>query len=81
MTAPTTDLPNTSRCPRCGAGLRCGMVAGDAECWCTQLPLVMPIPSSTPTGSAASCYCPACLKHITDERLRACNPTPSTAAD
>ncbi|MBT9476809.1 cysteine-rich CWC family protein [Polaromonas sp.] len=81
MTANTADRPNTSRCPRCGAGLRCGMVAGDAECWCTQLPLVMPVPPSTPAGSAASCYCPACLTHITNDRLRASTLPPATAPD
>jgi len=66
--------PDTSVCPRCGAGLRCGMVAGDAECWCAQLPLVMPVPSPAgvlPDNSAASCFCPACLKKITDERINA----------
>jgi rubredoxin len=79
MTTPSAELPNTSRCPRCGAGLRCGMVAGDAECWCTQLPLIMPVPAST--GSNASCYCPACLTQITDERLRASTLPPTSAGD
>lgn len=71
---------NTSVCPRCGAGLRCGMVAGDAECWCVQLPHVMPVPSErTPSsqGSALSCFCPACLKLITDERSRLSTPDPA----
>lgn len=75
---PTTAAPaDTSVCPRCGAGLRCGMVAGDAECWCVQLPHVMPVPTErTPNaeGSAPSCYCPACLKLITDERSRLSAP-------
>jgi uncharacterized paraquat-inducible protein A len=102
MSSPELKLANTSVCPRCGAGLRCGMVrsagqpqtstapsggslvreatsvgadtlAGDAECWCAQLPNVMPVPSALPVpalpdNSAASCFCPACLKQITDER-------------
>ncbi|CAN5510975.1 hypothetical protein BH10PSE16_BH10PSE16_34640 [soil metagenome] len=68
--------PNTSVCPRCGAGLRCGIVAGDAECWCVQLPNVMPVPSARPEpalpdSGAASCFCPACLQQITDERKNA----------
>jgi hypothetical protein len=70
-------LADTSVCPRCGAGLRCGMVAGDAECWCVQLPHVMPLPTErTPKaeGSTLSCYCPACLKLITDERSRLSAP-------
>jgi hypothetical protein len=73
--APTTTAApaDTSVCPRCGAGLRCGMVAGDAECWCVQLPHVMPVPSErtpSPESSAPSCFCLACLKLITDERSR-----------
>ncbi|MDP2256201.1 MAG: cysteine-rich CWC family protein [Polaromonas sp.] len=84
MTSPVVDLPDTSRCPRCGAGLRCGMLAGDAQCWCVQLPHVMPVPSgapSTPDSSTTSCYCPACLKQITNEQLRASNPTHSVTPD
>ena len=70
-----TDLKaNTSTCPRCGVGLRCGMVAGDAQCWCVQLPNVMPVPTlpeqALPDSGAASCFCPACLKQITDEQQR-----------
>ncbi|WP_426145547.1 cysteine-rich CWC family protein [Polaromonas sp. DSR2-3-2] len=103
--ASTEQKPDTSICPRCGAGLRCGMVAGDAECWCVQLPHVMPVPFPLPfwgkagvgagTGSntsesphpnpppegegidpaaATSCFCPACLKQITDERPHPLSP-------
>lgn len=69
--AGTTTEPNSS-CPRCGAAFRCGMVGGDSECWCVQLPHIMPVPSNpstTATGTAgASCFCPACLQKITDDR-------------
>ncbi|NMM11755.1 MAG: cysteine-rich CWC family protein [Polaromonas sp.] len=83
MPLPAADLTNTL-CPRCGAALRCGMVAGDAECWCVQLPNVMPVPFIQPLGaqpdqSAASCFCPACLKRITDDPLPASSPNPSPA--
>ncbi|HAL37040.1 MAG TPA: hypothetical protein DCP03_02530 [Polaromonas sp.] len=79
---PEAELPNSSLCPRCCAGFRCSNVAGDAECWCTQLPHVMPVPAARPLplqpdNSAASCFCPACLKQITDERT----PTPAPAHD
>lgn len=78
----STDLnAHTSVCPRCGAGLRCGNIAGDAHCWCAQLPNIMPVPAgraplapSSPEAagaSAASCFCPACLQEITDARLHA----------
>ncbi|MBH2020419.1 cysteine-rich CWC family protein [Polaromonas sp.] len=68
--------PDTSTCPRCGAGLRCGMVAGDAGCWCVQLPHVMPVPPSPSdsallSSSAESCFCPACLKQIIDVSIHA----------
>ncbi|WP_457282591.1 cysteine-rich CWC family protein [Polaromonas sp. P5_D5] len=77
---PTPAQADTSVCPRCGAGLRCGMAAGDAECWCVQLPHIMPVPSERtpqPEGSALSCFCPACLKQITDERIRLSAPSPA----
>ncbi|MEO7400297.1 MAG: cysteine-rich CWC family protein [Polaromonas sp.] len=79
-TAPAA-LPDTSVCPRCGAGLRCGMVAGDAECWCVRFPHVMPVPNARPVlalpdNPAASCFCPACLKQITDERHDKLSPAP-----
>lgn len=80
MTSPELKLANASVCPRCGAGLRCGNIARDAQCWCSQLPHVMLVPAAfTPlaqTGDNAvpascSCFCLACLKQITDERLNA----------
>ena len=74
----STPLANTSVCPRCGAGLRCGNIAADASCWCSQLPNIMPVPAARTApvpadGDAvsASCFCPACLQEITDERLHA----------
>ena len=64
--------PSTSVCPRCGAGFRCGMVAGDAACWCAGLPLLAELPVRLPNtaGKAkkeavvASCFCQACLKSL-----------------
>ena len=70
MASPESKF-NTSICPRCGAGLLCGMLAGDAACWCVQLPLVMPVPA---IPAIAWCFCPACLKQITDERQNAFSP-------
>jgi hypothetical protein len=54
MSTPEQPLPNTSVCPRCGAGLRCGMLAGDAECWCVKLPNIMPVPAAPDAGSGAT---------------------------
>ena len=69
----------TSTCPRCGAGFRCAIVAGDVQCWCAQLPQVMPVPFAPSTqtlldSGAVACFCPACLKQITDERHSALLP-------
>ncbi|MDP1953831.1 MAG: cysteine-rich CWC family protein [Polaromonas sp.] len=67
MSAP----PSNSACPACGAAFRCGMVGADAQCWCVKLPHVMPVPASaptTPSSTGASCFCPACLQKITDDR-------------
>jgi hypothetical protein len=54
-----------STCTRCGASFGCAMVeGGDAPCWCTTLPPVVPVPSDTEQPSPG-CWCPACLRqHI-----------------
>ena len=57
-----------SRCPRCGSSFRCGMVGGDRECWCARQPPLAPLPVP-PAGTAASCFCPACLEAVRAERL------------
>ena len=75
MSAQPPTLPDEpSVCPRCGAGFRCGMVAGDAACWCADLPLLAELPVRLPDTAgaaeievpAASCFCPACLKSLTN---------------
>ncbi|MDD5323877.1 MAG: cysteine-rich CWC family protein [Polaromonas sp.] len=68
MNLTTAELPKSSVCPRCGAGFRCGNVAGVAACWCSRLPHVMPVPSTMPLPAGASCFCPACLKLMTVDR-------------
>ncbi|WP_296951742.1 cysteine-rich CWC family protein [uncultured Massilia sp.] len=53
-----------SACARCGAAFGCAMADGGdgAPCWCTRLPAVVPVPAD---GTAAGCWCPACLEqHI-----------------
>ncbi len=78
MTAAGASVPPNSSCPRCGAAFRCGMVGNDAECWCVKLPHVMPVPTdNSTTGSdaaKASCFCPACLLQITDDRQHNISP-------
>jgi hypothetical protein len=61
-TAPAAALP-TKVCPQCGAQFRCGMEAGDKECWCASLPALLPVPlKADGDPAAASCFCPACLE-------------------
>ena len=45
-----------SHCANCGTSLFCGAVNGNAECWCMELPRVMPIDEN------ASCFCKNCLE-------------------
>ncbi|MBI5923123.1 MAG: cysteine-rich CWC family protein [Betaproteobacteria bacterium] len=45
-------------CPRCGKAFTCGMNAGQASCWCAELP-----PLAIPE-SGSGCYCPECLRQL-----------------
>lgn len=66
--------PTNSACPRCGSAFRCGMTGGDAQCWCAGLP-ALPSLALPPAGTAASCYCPDCLRALQAE-LAAATPAP-----
>jgi len=56
-------------CERCGAGFGCAMAdPGAAEpCWCSRMP---PLPAAAyrlsdgGSASAASCFCPDCLRAL-----------------
>jgi hypothetical protein len=65
-----------SLCPRCGASFSCAMKdeGGNTTCWCTQLP---PLSAErlqslnqetqeTKAASCPSCFCPACLKLLSE---------------
>ena len=49
-------------CPGCGRVFVCGMLAGQAHCWCAELP---PLP--VPRPQEAGCYCPECLRRLQAE--------------
>jgi hypothetical protein len=51
-------------CPACGSTVECGMANGDAACWCSALPHVLPVADS----GDAQCYCQACLQALIRER-------------
>ncbi|MBI1942159.1 MAG: cysteine-rich CWC family protein [Betaproteobacteria bacterium] len=55
-----TKSPPEEACARCGAPFVCGMKAGEARCWCSDLPALQPVPRR-------SCLCRACL----EEELKA----------
>ncbi|HET9735387.1 MAG TPA: cysteine-rich CWC family protein [Burkholderiales bacterium] len=44
-----------TRCARCSAEFRCGMQAGERECWCASLPPLAPLPGR-------ECLCRKCLE-------------------
>ena len=58
-----------STCPRCGAAFGCGVLAPARvqaqPCWCMAYP---PVASPAP---GATCWCPACLEAISNERAGA----------
>lgn len=51
-------------CPRCGALFVCGLAAGEARCWCFDLPNVIPLSSLDVEG----CLCPDCLRAAIEMR-------------
>jgi len=52
-------------CPACGASVGCGMVRGEATCWCFALPHAIPMPSS---NNDTDCYCRRCLTKLIEDR-------------
>jgi hypothetical protein len=66
--SPSVDLNNGQRvCQRCGTPFVCGVAAGEGECWCFQLPMVVPLPEN---DGAATCMCPYCLQERVERQLR-----------
>jgi hypothetical protein len=54
---------------------------GDGPCWCTALPAAAPLPAvNAADATAASCWCPACLREHIDELARTRTATPPDAA-
>ncbi|MBC7610189.1 MAG: cysteine-rich CWC family protein [Polaromonas sp.] len=70
------DAANSSLCPRCGAGLRCGMVTDEAQCWCFSMPRVIPVPPAD-SAEKASCLCPNCLQHLIELQAASHDPHPA----
>ena len=52
--------PTAQSCSVCGTAMRCGMLAGDAVCWCTQGPKLPP----EALRAGTTCMCPTCLNAL-----------------
>ena len=52
-----------NRCPRCGAAFVCGMQAGQASCWCAELPVLQKA-----AEGVEGCYCPDCLRQLLESQ-------------
>ncbi len=50
-------------CSVCGAAFGCGSEAGNRDCWCNDLPAIMPMDPSV------DCRCPACLKIAVQQKI------------
>ncbi|MEZ4667641.1 MAG: cysteine-rich CWC family protein [Anaerolineae bacterium] len=44
-------------CAECGSAFTCEVEAGQTQCWCFNLPRIIPLNGSNSSG----CLCPACL--------------------
>lgn len=55
-------MKNTT-CPQCKSEFSCTFKAGEDNCWCSNFPNIMPIPSGD-TDKESSCFCPECLEKI-----------------
>lgn len=57
LAARRDNPPTAAACPRCGIAFTCGMKAGQALCWCAELPPILP-----PEPLLGRCFCPDCLR-------------------
>jgi hypothetical protein len=59
-----SDMDNKV-CPNCGEAFTCDYAAGQARCWCFDLPNVLPMRED------ASCLCPTCLRSVIAQAMNA----------
>lgn len=60
----------STRCPECGAEVRCGAALGEDTCWCAELPAVQPRLEGLAEGARPACLCEACLRRRVAEKER-----------
>ncbi len=60
-----------ARCPLCGAGNKCGVVAGAGTCWCFALPVARDMLEQVPVSARGlACVCQACATGETNVAAR-----------
>lgn len=50
-------------CPRCGQSVGCQIAAGQAQCWCMDLPAMLAL------DPQAACWCRGCLSEVLQRTL------------
>lgn len=53
---------STKTCSVCGARFGCDIDDPNAECWCAELPAIVPL-------GADDCRCPECLKSLVKDKI------------
>lgn len=53
-------------CKQCGSDFSCGSDANSGQCWCHDLPNVMPLTEQARTSE--DCYCQQCLEEIISKK-------------
>jgi hypothetical protein len=54
-------------CKQCGSEFGCGSDANSGQCWCHDLPNVMPLTQQARTSE--DCYCRQCLEEIISKTI------------
>lgn len=54
-------------CKQCGSEFSCGSDANSGQCWCHDLPNVMPLTEQARTSE--DCYCQQCLEEIISKKI------------
>lgn len=63
---------NESICPRCKTPFTCGAANGSAQCWCFDMPHVIPVEGIAFPGeneSFTGCLCATCLQELIAHRI------------
>jgi uncharacterized protein len=56
-------------CKQCGFIFGCGHNNVNGQCWCNNLPNIMPLKEGV--QNSEDCYCPRCLEEIISKKIAA----------